>query len=258
MHPTDGDLLLSIETSADTGAVRRHVAGCEVCSARLQTLQRDLERAAHSLGRLDGPMPRVSPQALIERARRDATDDPAAAYRSAQPAPGAPLEGRWAERAAAAVTLLVLAGAAAALPGSPLRRWAEERLRDQAPPAPVTVQPTTPSDGFGGVALPAHLPLMIVLPVSVESGAIVLAVATENITQVLSSDPATGFSVGPGVLTLATRADSLQIEITAPSTMPRLVVRVGNRVVLDRDQPYATEAMARGDTLRIPLALSRP
>jgi DNA-directed RNA polymerase specialized sigma24 family protein len=235
----------------------------EAVRARLAalTLQRDLELAARSLERLDGSVPWPSARALIERAHRETADDTstAPAPGSVDPAPPAPLARRFPSRAAAAVALLVAASAAAALPGSPLRLWVIERFAsDDAPAAPATIQPPPSSDGFGGVALPSHLPLLIVLPASVERGRVALAVADQDVTQVLASDPATDFSVGPSVLTLTTRADSLQIAITAPATMPRLVVRVGNRVVLDRDQPFATEAMARGDTLWIPLALSRP
>jgi hypothetical protein len=250
VHPTDGELLLSTEPSAEAGPVLAHVATCAVCSARLQTLQSEMDHAARALEQLDGPVPQVNARALIERATRE---------RSEVATPDVPSRRRFPARAAAVAALLVVTGAAAALPGSPVRRWAERRFGSgDVPPAPENVQTTPASDGFGGVALPAHLPLLIILPTSVESGSLALAVALENITQVLSSDPDTGFSVGPGVLTLATRANSLQIEITAPSTMPRLMVRVGNRMVFDRDQPFATEAMARGDTLRIPLSLTRP
>ena len=113
MHPTDGELLLYAEPNQREGGfqVRSHLATCASCSVRLQVLLSELEQAAHTLSVLDGPVPAVDAGVLMERARQGMG-------RSSPPR---------LSRAAAVAALLVLAGAAAAIPGSPVRRWLAEQ-----------------------------------------------------------------------------------------------------------------------------------
>jgi hypothetical protein len=53
------------------------------------------------------------------------------------------------------------------------------------------------------------------------------------------------------VLTLDTRAATLDIELASPARLPRLIVRAGDRLVFDRVQPFAPAELATGDTLRV-------
>lgn len=82
-------------------------------------LDRDL---ADALQTLDYPVERVSADAIIQRARARAA------------------QRRW--RFAAAAVVMLAASIAAALPGSPVRRWVSEALRDAPAPAEPQAQPT--------------------------------------------------------------------------------------------------------------------
>lgn len=82
-------------------------------------LDRDL---ASALDALDYPVRRVSADAIIQRARARAA------------------QRRW--RFAAAAVVMLAASMAAALPGSPVRRWVESTLRGTAAPSAPRVAPT--------------------------------------------------------------------------------------------------------------------
>lgn len=82
-------------------------------------LDRELADALHAL---DEPVERVSADVIIQRARARAA------------------QRRW--RFAAAAVVMLAASIAAALPGSPVRRWVSETLRDAPAPAEPQGQPT--------------------------------------------------------------------------------------------------------------------
>lgn len=269
MHPTDGELLLSTEPGdGEHGSqVRAHVASCGSCAARLQALLVDLEQVDTSLRVLDGSTPTVSAGAVIERARRrgrpPATAQPPApvmlaestsSIRSARP-PAGP---RALTRAAAVLAFLTVAAAAAALPGSPVRRWlARQEVWESAGDLPTPVQIAPSADELAGVAFSADGPLELVLPETVADGTVALVRATDEQVRVRSLDPATGFSFGPGILTLETRATYLELGVDAPAGLVRLVVRVGDQIVFDRDLPFAADALPAGDTVRVSLRRRR-
>jgi hypothetical protein len=83
-------------------------------------LDRDLADALHAL---DYPIERVSADVIIQRARARA------------------VQRRW--RFAAAAVVMLAASMAAALPGSPVRRWISQALRDTPAPASPRTQPTS-------------------------------------------------------------------------------------------------------------------
>jgi hypothetical protein len=128
-HATEGLLQAFLDEELDspaTAGLREHLAGCVVCAAELQELQRAGDRVhrALQLAVADAPAPMLRAQAAIAAARREV--EPVAARSAA-----ARGDSRWTRLGAgglarAAMLLLVLAGAAAAaVPGSPLRRALE-------------------------------------------------------------------------------------------------------------------------------------
>ncbi|HSM60525.1 MAG TPA: hypothetical protein VK849_06985 [Longimicrobiales bacterium] len=233
MHPTDAQLLVSFDAGHEgDAAVRAHVATCAPCGARQSELRAELRDTLASLADLAGPAPRPDPDVLIARARRRGRR-------------------RILARAAAVVALLAVAGTAAALPRSPLRRWIEH-VRAPAEQAVPTADSIPVPDAFSGLALPADAALEVVLPATGVAGGVTLRVADESVVRVRSSDPATAYAVSPGVLGLATDADSVELEVTLPEGLPGLVVRLGARVVVRWPSADAARAAPPGDAVRTP------
>jgi anti-sigma factor RsiW len=106
MHPDDGVLqaLLDDELNGRAAmAARDHLASCIDCRSRLDALRADDALVTASLPALDhSPVSTISASAIVARGGRART----------------PV--RW---AAVVALLLLAAGAAYALPGSPLRHW---------------------------------------------------------------------------------------------------------------------------------------
>src|SRR5687767_10065174 len=110
MHPTD-DLHLTDETidhllhaelsAAEHREARSHLSTCAVCRRREEEMTAEDREIAGALAVLDRPIAAVNADTIVRRARRGG--------------------GRW--RLAVAGSALLAATAAAAMPGSPVRRW---------------------------------------------------------------------------------------------------------------------------------------
>ncbi len=110
----DGEL-----NGADRAAVDAHVAACEVCAAEITGLREAAGAFAGAMAVLDVPAPMLAARVHLEQ--RHGQDLRRRAFAIAGLAPRALLR-------AAAVVLLVTGAASAAIPGSPVRRWAGDLL----------------------------------------------------------------------------------------------------------------------------------
>jgi hypothetical protein len=122
MHLDDGLLEALLDGELRGPAVaeaRRHVDACSQCRGELEHLRRDGALLDDALRSLDHPAPRIPLAGIATRARQRRRPR------------------RW---AAAIALLLVTAGTAYALPGSPVRRWIDQLVgrpaRNEATPAP--------------------------------------------------------------------------------------------------------------------------
>jgi hypothetical protein len=141
----DGELI-----GEDQTFVEAHVAVCATCAAELRTL-RDLDLRVHEvLGSVTG-VPTPDPAILVQIHRR------ARSRGVARLIPASLMR--------AAVLLIALAGVvAAAIPGTPLRRWLEDVLAPEpdqpaiapAPPSEPPVAPPAPAPLSGGSVLPSE------------------------------------------------------------------------------------------------------
>jgi hypothetical protein len=158
-HAAEGQLLayLDREAAGEAAAeIEGHLAGCSECRAELERLGARCELVSSALHRLDLPAALTTEQAWW-RVR---------AVAPRRPARGA---GRFALRslARAAAILLVLTGALAAIPGSPVRQLIDRLLASDPAPAPAAEAPavTPPEAPTGAVPAPrAELPGVALVP----------------------------------------------------------------------------------------------
>jgi hypothetical protein len=205
-----------------------------------------------ALRAVDHPVPAVTAETIAKRARA-----------AARPAP----EWRW---AAAVLLTLGAAGAAFALPGSPLRRWATAfaaGARGKSAPAPdSSVAPgvQTPDRSRGGIAVPPGRALLIVF--NRPAPAAVAVVSLVGGSEVLVRAPT-------GVATFTTDANRLLVEwrtaasagdrstprdtiaIGIPRTSPRVEIRSGpTRLFLKRgDRITSPSPVTTGGSWVLPL-----
>ncbi len=138
---------------AEAEAVRSHVAVCAACRARVEAVQMEDERVARLLATLDHAPPAIDAAHVIARARLQ--DPTAPGSRPASPR-------TWLRRAALIALTAGAAGAAWALPGSPVHGWMD-RLLGTGADAPVQRVPGEPQAeaAGGGVAIAPGLALTI-------------------------------------------------------------------------------------------------
>lgn len=172
MSHLDEGQLLALRDGAVTPAAEAaaHLAACAVCGEALEASRLRSLAVSGALGALDAGLdPGHDLARARERVRLRVTEHTA---RTAGATPLRPRPIRWAAWSAskAAGLLLVTAAGLSALPGSPVRRWLDERLAPAveeatpsvAPAAAEAVAPPAPEEA--GVRLPlTGGPLAVVL-----------------------------------------------------------------------------------------------
>lgn len=151
-------------------ALADHLEGCRRCAGRHAEVGRISDRLSAALAELDPPAPTLEAATLRRRAGLRVVPggrgSPPGGGRASGPATGtdAPKEAFSRRRSLVAAILLLVAftGAAAALPGSPLRAWLADSVRAIAAffdpgeaPAPPALEPATDGDATprSGVAV---------------------------------------------------------------------------------------------------------
>lgn len=239
-----GELPSQAEKSA-----REHVVGCPECSRRLVEAERD-ETEVHALLRvLDDPSPQIRPEELAVRAGAAAAD-----ARRADLA--------WLRRAAAILLAVGIAGAAYAIPGSPVRQWVQtivQKISGQPGSPGVVPVPEGSQGGLSGIAVAPGKNLLILFK-SPEAGGQILVSLIDG-TEVQVRAPA-------DAATFASRADQLLIdnrraatfEIRIPNGAPRVEIQWGgNQVFLKAGSLVTTSGAASGaGSYLLRLTPSRP
>ena len=176
------------------------------------------------LGALDHPVPQVDARAVIARAGQQRRS---------------PAYLRW----AAAIALgLGLAGAAYALPGSPLRAWVRALVHGAAP------APTQPPDsGFAGIAVAPGQGLSVVFAARQATGTadVRLTDSAEVVVRALTG--AATFTSGADRLVIDNAGSDATFEIQIPRAAPRVEILVeGSSILLKAgDQITVTRACRR-------------
>jgi hypothetical protein len=205
-------------------AAREHVAGCTDCHARLVAAEREWQETADLLGKLDHGVPRIPAGAVIAKARGVV----------------------WGRRVAGVLIALGLAGAAYAMPGSPLPVWVETVARlvrggPDTPPGPQ-VSPI-PDPGEAGIAVDPGRDLIIAFtPPPVEGEARVVWSPGRSVVVRTLAGSAT-FSSDPNRLEVHSQGVAA-FAIEVPLDAPRVEIQVGGRRVFLKEGSRVTTGPA--------------
>ncbi len=225
-------------------SVREHLTGCDVCRRLVTEAEREDAEAFALLRELDDPVPRMSAETIAARARARGWDR---------------------VRVAAGFAIaLGLAGAAYAVPGSPLRAWvtaATQQISDRRAPSPPPPTPQqAPEAGIAGIAVVPGPDLLILFTSRQVAGQARVSMTDDVEVAVHAPNGAATFTSGVDRLVIDNRGSSATFEIRIPRTAPRVEIQVeGRRLFLKQGPRLITEASAdpSGGYL-LPLAPPRP
>jgi hypothetical protein len=234
-HEEDGRLMAYVDgelLAEDAHAVENHLGRCADCALATSRLRNEKERVRRALSDVDvdagaayrrvGDRLRQSRAGAVGNPSRDA--DPVRSRGSAIPARARPGAARgvasWLRRTralqAALFVLFMAGGAAAVMPGSPLRRWlvgsADEAVAPASAPARLQA-PEAAAQAAEPVSLSAapsggRLRVALELPAGTELR-IVLA---EGERATVSANPDTRFTSAEGVLEAVVSGGSVRVE----------------------------------------------
>ena len=232
MHLTNMqiDRLLRGELSgADSRELRMHLDGCEPCARRHAAMALEDDEIADALAMLNARVEPLDVQSLMQRAARPVS-------------PGARISGRGGARRRRqlgwAAGALLMATAAAAMPGSIARRWmANAAARDgETAPSPSPTQQTTadPVDG-SGVSIAPGDSADVEFTSWQTDGAITIRLTDERKLRVWTGNGSSTFSVQPSGIRVRNDASRADHEVIVPSVVRRLRVIVGGEPVFIRE-----------------------
>ena len=239
-----GELSPQAEKSA-----REHVGRCPACSRRLADAERD-ESEVHALLRvLDDPPPPVQAEAVAAKAeagtgsrRRDLA---------------------WLRRAAAVLLAVGIAGAAYAVPGSPVRRWVHsvvQKMSGRPEPSGVPSAPERAEKDVSGIAVVPGQKLLILFTSPQAGGQILVSLTDGSEVQVRAPADAATFTSTADQLLIANRSSSATFEIRIPGDASWVEIRVGSdRVFLKQGALVTTSGSTNtGGSYLLRLKPSRP
>jgi anti-sigma factor RsiW len=219
MHPAEQELIayedgeLGVERH---GLVRAHLAECTRCHARVRDLRVERLRTTRLLAVVDHAMPAMSVDAVIASARSPA---------------------RWRPMVAAAITLFLMAAvAAAAVPGSALRRYLA-RVSGTAPLAATTRAPSRPArtlaadqDSSGIGFMPASR-IDIVFRAVQTTGTIRITLRDSQAVRIAQSVGHADYTLTATGAAIENAGSRANYSVLVPRTARDLVVRIGSRRV---------------------------
>jgi hypothetical protein len=221
-------------------SVRDHLAECADCRQRFVNAERDDSEVFALLRQVDHPVPVVDPEALVARLRWT----------------------RWGRWAAGLLLLVVFAGAAYVLPGSPVRQWIRSTVTwiggSEPPPSSTRAEASTlPVAGIAAVPGPRF----VIAFESPESGGHARVSLTDgkHVT-VRAPTGAASFTSAGNRLVVANAGTAATFEIEIPRTARRVEIRVAGARIFLKDGPRVTSdrpATVEGGYL-IPLSPRRP
>lgn len=218
MHPSEATLLALVHGELAPGAaagVRAHLAACSACFAAASELQRLDGEIGALLVELDHPVPRLRPPAVAPRPHR---------LRRAA--------------IAAATTLLAAGIAAAAVPGTSLHRWVQDRLeiaRPRAAMAPTGRRTPADEQAAGGIEMPGSGTLTIAFTQPQAGGILTVAVAERPVVSLRSFGGQVAYQIGEGRIVVDNRRPAGRYALEVPPGLRRLTVMLGGRTIYARD-----------------------
>ncbi|HEY8195659.1 MAG TPA: zf-HC2 domain-containing protein [Gemmatimonadales bacterium] len=221
--------LLHDELSA---AARRdaheHLAQCDACRERLVVAGRDEGEIFALLRRVDHPLPPVQAEGLVARARGFGL-----------------VWGRW---AAGILLVLGVAGAAYAVPGSPVRQWIRAAAawiapEDRASPTPR--QAEAPTARAAGIAAVPGRTYAIAFQSAQPGGQVRVSLTEGREVTVRAPAGAARFTSAEDRLLIDNQGPGATFDIEIPRTAPWVEIRlVGKRIFLKQGERVAAAQSA--------------
>ena len=215
MHLDDEQVQRLLHDELDgsaAGDARGHLAECAECRSRWEASAAEEARIFGLLGRLDhaGPAPNLA--AVLEQARTPA----------------------WGIRRLAASVILSIgiAGAAYAMPGSPLPAWLAEARQWIAGKETAPTVPPPAHAGSAGIAVTPGEHFTIEFASEQDSGAVEVRLGDGPDLVARALGPGVGFLTAPDRLTIENRGSLVGYEIELPRQAPWVEIRVGGRRLL--------------------------
>jgi hypothetical protein len=225
MHLDDERIqrLLHDELGSTAAETRLHLENCAACRELVDEAREDERRIFGLLSRVDHARPAVDPRSLL--AERTASG------------------GQWGRRAAAVILGVAIAGAAYALPGSPLPAALDKLLgtgvaRRDSTPATERDRVSAPP---AGIAVPAEDGLVIRLLAEGEGAVASIELTGEEEVVVRAVEGTATFTSDPGSLTVRS-SGPVRLEIHIPRTAASVEVRSGSNPVFRKLAGSVSEA----------------
>ena len=210
-----------LEPSDDAGA-HEHFASCAICQARVEAARREDEDVSVLLRTLDHAPPALEAATVAATARRAV--GPRVAGQT----------GVWLRRAALVALTAGIAGAAWALPGSPVRALVDRMIGRNDAPAPAP-QTTTPAGG--GIAIAPGNALTILFTRADTSARLFISLIDGREVEVEALGAGAAFTDDPdaGRLVVENAASTASFAIRIPRAAAHVEVRVADRAVFLKD-----------------------
>jgi anti-sigma factor RsiW len=195
-------------------AASDHLADCPACRQLLADAEQEDRWIQKRLSMVDHPIPVVSPGAI----------------------PRDPRAPRWLRWAAAVVLTCALAGAAYAIPGSPLPRWLAQLGLQRTGPDSADVAPPTAFPTTSGITVPLEPQLTIRFEGTQARGVARVQLVEGRTVSVRALNGGATFATGPGTLSVGNRGSVADYEIDLPRTARWIAITLGDRrLLLKRD-----------------------
>ncbi len=234
-HLEHGTITAIRDGALVTGDAREHLGGCPRCRAELERAGRRADRIATALAGLDVPVDTASAKAAVRRrldARRDRDSRPERHWR------------RHLGRAAAIV--LATAGAAYAVPGSPVREILRPVVVPVAP-GPTESAATQEAPQEGGIAVSVPDGRIRVLVRDAAPGTEIEVVWVDAASARVLAAPGSSFSFGEGRAEATVAPGPVRVHL--PRFAPDVTLEVDGR-------PYLRRAATELELLERPISTS--
>jgi anti-sigma factor RsiW len=212
IHLTERDVLELRDNSLVDADVREHLDTCIECQATMAAARARQVTIRDALSALDQPVDVEEAKARI-RARLSASGSQAASGVRSRVR-------RWSLGKAAAL-LLVGAGAASAIPGSPVRNWLSPNITEEVPSELEAV--TSGPELVGGSLTVTEGPLTVEL-IEVPAQTRVTVLWVSGSTATVRAAPGSGFSYGEGGINASIAGGPVSVELPRAVTSVSLAV----------------------------------
>jgi anti-sigma factor RsiW len=242
-------------------AAHAHLEACAECRRRLAEAERDQDELDALLHALDGPAPRLDAERVAAMAGAAAASaSPRESGRFARESDRFARHGHPLQWAAGFVIALCLAGAAYAVPGSPVPAWVNAvavwiggRLApDREPAAPAA------DTGAAGIAVAPGRQIVLEFTSLQATGDASITLTDDAEVVVRARGGAATFSSDEHRLVIDNAGSSATFDVRVPRAAPRVEVRVQGRTVLVKDGPRTIPGGRFGPSDSIVVPLTSP